>query len=210
MLSFSSPLRKSPELRRRFALALAAAETTVVETNVDEATSFLKDLESDIAFEGALDIYFRLVEVPERIRHAVTIHTLSRIAGDLDVIRAGDELPDSRRGGFRALTHRLQGRRQEELRDRVEELTNRARARVRKAYLRGASRIVESLRESIPPEDAVQHFIDALQIGEGWAELLVHEIARMEWAAEDRQTEGDREEGMNHEEESGELEGQTE
>ncbi len=187
MFPFASPLRKSPELRRRLALVLATAEDLIVEANVAEAVAFLKATERQLPFEGALAIYYRLVGVPERIRHAVTIHTLSRLGEGSEIEGLVEDAPADEQGVVRALARRLRGRQREDLRREIEKAATRSRARVRRSYLDGATRAVESLRDIVPPTEAVQYFIDSLQIGQGWAELVFHEVVGREWAEAPRE-----------------------
>jgi hypothetical protein len=174
-------------LRRRLALVLASCESLIVQANVEEALEFLQQTERELSFEDAFAIYFRLVGVPTRIQNAVTIHTLSRIGGEAELEAVLDAAPEERARGLRALARRLQGRRRESLRNEVEMATTRARARVRGSYLDGANRTVESLRDIVSTAEAVQYFIDALQLGQGWAELVFHEIMGMAWAEPPRE-----------------------
>jgi hypothetical protein len=182
MLPFASPLRKSPELRRQLALVLATAEESIVQANVEEAISFLKVTKRQLSFEDALEIFFRLVGVPERIRHAIMIHTLSRLGEGSELAGLLEDVPETEPHGVRALARRLRGRRREELRNEVGKVAKGARRRIRSSYLDGAVRVVESLHGVVQPAEAVQHFIDALQIGQGWAELIFHEVMGMQWA----------------------------
>lgn len=195
MFPFASPLRRSPELRRRLALVLASAENQIVQANVEEAVRFLKATERELPFEDALGIYFRLVGVSPRLRHAITIDALSRLGEEPQVNELLEDVPKGLPGGVLALARRLQGRRHESLRRTVEEAMARARARVRRSYLDGATRAVEALREIVPPTEAVQYFIDSLQVGQGWADLVFHEVVGMEWAEAPREAEDPIEEG---------------
>lgn len=181
MFRLTSPLRRSPELRRRLALALATAENLIIQANVDEAVLFLQTTERHLCFEDALAIYYRLAGVPTKMRNAVTILTLSRLSEDRTVDDMLEDAPAEARGVM-ALARRLRGRRREMLRQEIENASARARAHVRKSYLDGATSTVETLRDVVPPAEAVQHFVDALQIGEGWAELVTNEVVGREWA----------------------------
>jgi hypothetical protein len=182
MFRWASPLRRSPELRRRLALTLATAENLIIQANVEEAVSFLQATEDELAFEDALAIYFRVAGVPARIRQAVTISALSRLGKESSLEELLEDVPPDEGRGVMGLARRLRGRRREALRQEVEHASARARARVRSSYLDGAANAVESLREIVPPTEAVQHFIDALQLGPGWAEFVFHEVVRREWA----------------------------
>jgi hypothetical protein len=185
MFPYASPLRKSPQLRRKLALVLATAEDLIVQTNAEEAISFLESTERELPFEGALSIYFRMLGVPGRIRHAVTIRALSSLGEEPRIEELLDEVPREDTGGVRALARRLRGRQRESLRKEVDETTARARAKVRRSYLDGAVRTVESLRGVVPPTEAVQYFIDSLGIGGGWAELIFHEAMSIEWSEDE-------------------------
>lgn len=181
MFPWASPLRRSPELRRRLALVLAAAEDLIIQANVEEAVLFLQATERQLGFEEALAIYFRVAGVPGRIRHAVAIHTLSRLGkGSIEELLV--DTPPEGASGIRALARRLRGRRRESLRQEVEAVSARARAQVRTSYLDGANNAVEMLRDVVSPAEAVQYYIDALQIGQDWADFVLHEVAGKEWA----------------------------
>lgn len=182
MFPFASPLRKSPELRRNFALVLASAEDQIVQANVEETVSFLKSTERQLPFENALSIFFRLIGLPTRLRHAVTIHSLSRLGETEEVEELVDDAPVEEPGAVRALARRLRGRRREELRHDIETAALHARARLRGAYVEGANRSVDSLRDVVSPKEAVQYFVAALEIGPEWAELIAHEVVGVEWA----------------------------
>lgn len=181
MFLWASPLRRSPELRRRLALVLAAAEDLIIQANVEEAVLFLQATERQLGFEDALAIYFRVAGVPGRIRHAVAIHTLSRL-GEGAIEELLEDSPPEGASGIRALARRLRGRRRESLRQEVEAVSARARAQVRTSYRDGATSAVETLRDVVSPSEAVQYFIEALQIGQDWAEFVLHEVAGKEWA----------------------------
>lgn len=182
MFRWTSPLRRSPEIRRRLALVLAAAENLIVQANAEEAVRFLQSTERQLTFEDALAIYFRVAGVPTRIRQAVTIHALSRLGEGPAMDRLLEDVPGDQGHGVMALARRLRGRRRDSLRQEVDDASAKARARVRGSYLEGANSAVEALRDVVPPNEAVQLFIEALQIGQGWAELVLHEIAGREWA----------------------------
>lgn len=182
MFPFASPLRKSPELRRNFALVLASAEDQIVQANVEETISFLKSTERQLPFENALAIFFRLIGLPTRLKNAVTIHSLSRLGETEEVEELVDDAPVEEPGAVRALARRLRGRRREDLRQDIETAALHARARLREAYLEGANRAVESLHDVVSPKEAVQYFVSALEIGPEWAELIAHEVIGAEWA----------------------------
>jgi len=182
MFPFASPLRKSPELRRIFALVLASAEDQIVQANVDEATTFLKATEAHLTFENALSIFFRLVGLPRRMEDAVTIQSLSRIGESEDIEELVDDVPPADPGAVRALARRLLGRRSEELRQEIETMAKQARARLKGVYIEGAHRAAEALRDVVSPKEAVQYYVTALEIGPEWTELIMHEVVGAEWA----------------------------
>src|SRR5690606_37176335 len=110
-------------------------------------------------------IFFRLVGLPNRLRHAVTIHALSRLGEDDEVDELDDDAPGKEPGAVRALARRLRGRKRDELRHEIDAATQHARARVRGVYLEGATRAVDALSDVVEPREALRYFIEALEIG---------------------------------------------
>lgn len=165
---------KSPADRRRFTLALAMAEERLAEAHAEAAVDFLRSTEGMLSYERGLDIFYRMVGVPDRVRTAVAVNALAELA------RAREERPPpaatfiNGHGHWGRLLKRLRGRRADALRNRVERAARRARARVESAYLEGAAIAIRELEGAAPPAEAVQLFIDALDIAPGWAERVFH------------------------------------
>ncbi|HEX6939789.1 MAG TPA: hypothetical protein VF158_10285 [Longimicrobiales bacterium] len=166
---------RSPARRRRLTLALATAEERLIEAYAEAAREFLRAVRRDLPYERALEIFCRLTGTPERIRMAVTVQALAGLADEPDGGTPAFDFGGGLRGMARELVARLKGRRAEGLRLRVDRAAGRARDRIEGAYLQGASMVVQELQGEVPPAEAVQVYLDALEIGPGWGERIFHE-----------------------------------
>lgn len=176
MIPFRSPLRKSPELRRQVALVLAVAEDRLLDTHVDAALDFLAATHGALPFDQALEIFDRVLVVPDRIRGEVARRAMTELArkgvGSRSVLAQDGGEDDE--GILGSIRRRLRGRRRNELRERVDRAAEAARGQLRGAYLAGATEVTEALQGSVSAAEAVQLYIDALEIGPGWAEEVFH------------------------------------
>lgn len=168
--------RRSPAFRRRVVLALAAAEDRITRAYASAATAFLLDLGDDLPFDQALDIFMRLASVPSTLHHAVTVRTLadianSRIAGYVPLPNA----PGENQGRLHRWVRRLRGRRRDALRERIRTAIGPAREAIYRAHLHGLALVADATRDTLPPPEAVQLYIDALRIEPRWAARIFHD-----------------------------------
>ena len=176
MIPFRSPLRRSPELRRQVALALAVAEDRLLDAHVDAALDFLAATDGALPFDHALEIFDRVMVVPDRIRGEVARRAMTELArngGGSPSVLAQDG-GDDEVGILGSIRRRLRGRRRNELRERIDQAAQDARGRLQGAYLAGATEVIETLQGSVSAAEAVQLYLDALEIGPGWAEEVFH------------------------------------
>lgn len=171
---------KSPELRRRLRLTLATAEERLIEAHTEAARDFVRATQDELPYDRSLEIFYRMTSTPVRIREAVGVQTLASLAEEPASGGPLLDLGTGVRGFIRSFVHRLQGRRAEGLRRRVDRAADAARDRIKGAYLQGATLLVHELKGQVEPAEAVQVYIDGLQIGPGWGERIFHEaIAAM-------------------------------
>lgn len=168
------PSRRSPAQRRQLTLALATAEERLVEAHAIAAEHFLRAIHAEIPYPRALEIFHRLVDVPERIRQAVGVRALASLAKQPDAPATAIDPFVGLKGMIHKFAARLKGRRAESLRLRIDRESRRARALVESAYIQGATTIVEELKDQIAPVEAIQFYIEALDIGPGWGEQIFH------------------------------------
>lgn len=175
MHSVPPALRKSPAIRRRLTFALASAEDRLMRAHAEAAAGFVRGVEGELSFDRALAIYFRLVGVPRRLRRAISVQSLSALSRASAEAESAPAWCPGDESWLRQVARRLRGRRQDALRAQVGQAAAEARNRVKDVYLEGAAGIVATLAGSIPPAEAVQLYIDALEIDPGWAERIFHE-----------------------------------
>ncbi|HEX7119680.1 MAG TPA: hypothetical protein VF212_12875 [Longimicrobiales bacterium] len=168
-------LQRSPVQRRRLTLALATAEERLIEAHAEAARDFLRVTREEVAYERGLEIFFRLTGTPDRIREAVAVQALASLAEEPEVGAPMFDLSNGVWGLVQGIARRLRGRRAESLRLRVDRAAGRARDKIKGAYLHGASLLVDELKTEVEPAEAVQVYIDALEIGQGWRERIFHE-----------------------------------
>lgn len=168
------PIRISPAQRRRLTLALATAEERLVEAHAQAAEAFLRVTDEALAYERGLEIFHRLVGVPERIQAAVAVQALTRLARRPAAPEPGFEAGAGWRGALRQMARRLRGRRADALRLRIDRAGERAREMVQGAYLEGAALVIRELKGEVEPAEAVQLYLEALEVEPGWGERIFH------------------------------------
>lgn len=180
----SQPLRGSPSQRRRVTLALATAEERLVEAHSQAAEAFLRATDGELPYQRALEIFNRVVDVPDRIQEAVAVRALAGLADRPTSTTREVAMVEGLRGAMQQIALRIRGRRADSLRARVEKEERRARSAVEDAYLQGANLIVEELKDELSPVDAVQFYIEALGIEPGWSERIFHKAVASTGSAE--------------------------
>ncbi len=170
-----APYRRDPLVRRRLALALAAAEDRLLRAHGEAAAAMVRDVAHELPFEAALGIYSRLLGVPPADTRAVAVRALATLGETrtADTLAAPGPAQDT--SMLSRLVRRLRGRRNDDVRARIEEAALRAHRTLREVYLAGAGDVIAALRGSTSPVEAVQVYIDALAIPPGWAEVIFHD-----------------------------------
>jgi hypothetical protein len=168
-------LRLPPEAQRRLTLTLATAEERLIEVHTEAAREFVRVTQDELPYDRGLEIFFRLTATPARIREAVAVQTLASLAKEPTASTPLLDIGTGLRGFIQEFVRRLQGRRAEGLRTRVGRAAAAARDRIKGAYLQGASLVVQELKGEVEPAEAVQAYIEALDIGPGWGERIFHE-----------------------------------
>lgn len=167
-------LWKSPEHRRRLTLALATAEERLIEAHARAAADFLRVTSDELPYERALDIFGRLTDLPDRMREAVAVQALAALAEEPAAAAPGWPSFEGVRGAVRRFVERLKGRRASALRVRVARASRRADEAIEAAYLDGAALVAQELGGATSRPEAVQLFIDSLDIGPRWGERIFH------------------------------------
>lgn len=171
-----SALRRSPLAQQQLAVAIALAEEEVMRAHVANVTKLLARTARDTPLEETIAIYMRVLDVPRRDRRTVTARALALLHEIVpaDVMRPS--VPRAEKSGLLSrFTRRLQGRQRGRLRAHIATATRRAKEEVRQAYLAGADRAVAAMDGLVGPAEAVQLFLEKLDITADWGERIFHE-----------------------------------
>lgn len=161
-------------LRRRMLVTLGAIEDRLLASQAEAGAAFVRQVADELPVEQALSVYLRLVDVPERHQETVARQVLA----NLDEQRATPEVVEGDYGPddlVSRVIRRIRGRRHDELRARVASGAARAREVTREIYLDGAREVTRILQGTLQPAEAVQLYVDALEIPPEWAEVVFHD-----------------------------------
>jgi tetratricopeptide (TPR) repeat protein len=173
----------SETLRRRVELAIAVAQERLLSTHVDHALRLIQLISEQIRFENALGIYTRMLRLSDDEARVITTRAMA-ILGEQDVDptawqehapeREPDERSSPRRTFLRLMRQRLRGRVKDELRRWVELAAARTEIALFHTHVENASNFIELLEKEQPPAEAVELYLDALEVRESVAELTYY------------------------------------
>ena len=161
-------------IRRRLLVTLGAIEDRLLAAQSEAGAEFVRDVAEEMPVEQALSVYLRLVDVAERHQETVARQTLALLDKDnatAEVVN-GDYGPDDL---ISRVLRRLKGRRHDELRARVASGAARARDASKSIYVEGAHEVTRMLEGTLQPAEAVQLYVEALEIPPEWAEIIFHD-----------------------------------
>jgi hypothetical protein len=81
------PRKLSPASDRRLRLAQARADEAIVRTHVDNTLMFVDTLAEEVSFDRAIDIYIRVMGIPEPLASTVATRALVALGQDLVATR---------------------------------------------------------------------------------------------------------------------------
>lgn len=184
----------SPLARRRVDLAIAVAQEKLLQTHVDHALELIEISADQVPFDTALDIYHRLLRLSDEDARIIATRALAKLgelAGGADAWP--DHLPESpepamdseeRRSFLGHLRSRLRGRVNEELRRWIELAAARTEVALLHVHVVNALNFVDVLEKEIPFTEAVELYLDALEVRDSVAEVVYYlSLAKL---AEDR------------------------
>lgn len=162
-------LRQFPEsLRPQLQVAYAAARESLIDTHQEQAVRFIQDFSRRMAPLEALDLYFRVVPVPQSMIESVVSRTLIRLDFDrLPQVPPTPSLLSSVKLARLDLTLTLMRRRRQQV-ETTFQLARLAGARAADAVLDShvlnAARIAELLHHVVWVDDAVSHYIHTFHL----------------------------------------------
>ena len=175
----------SETMRRRIELAIAVAQERLLSTHVDHALRLIQLVGQQVPFENALGIYTRLLRLSDDEARVITTRALailgeqssdatdySRAALDTAEPPASDS--ESSRSFLRNMRQRLRGRVKDDLRRWVELSAARTEVALLNTHVDNAVNFVELLEQEMASAEAVDLYLDALEVRESVAEVAYY------------------------------------
>lgn len=173
----------SEGLRRRVELAIAVSQERLLSTHVDHALRLIQLVGEQVPFENALGIYTRLLRLSDDEARVITTRALAILGEQTretrDYVEPMMEPPDpsdddSPRSFLRNMRQRLRGRVKDDLRRWVELSAARTEVAILNAHVENALNFVDLLVKEQPSSEAVELYLDALEVRESVAEVTYY------------------------------------
>ena len=173
----------SETLRRRVELAIAVAQERLLSTHVDHALRLIQLMGDQVRFENALGIYTRMLRLSDDEARVITTRALAILgeqgmdptAGQEPAVEPEpDERSSPRRTFLRLMRARLRGRVKDELRRWVELAAARTEVALFQTHVENALNFVELLEKELQSAEAVELYLDALDVRESVAEMTYY------------------------------------
>lgn len=177
--------RLSQPARRRVELAIAVAQERLLATHIDHVLELIELIGDQVPFDDALQIYHRLLRLSDDETRVITTRALATLGGRLDGQRSWPERmadadlsdEDSGTGRRSFLSHlrdRFRGRINEELRRWIELEAARTEVALLDAHVENALGFVDILDNEIPFTEAVELYLEALDVRDSVAEVAYY------------------------------------
>lgn len=174
----------SEPMRRRVELAIAVAQERLLSTHVDHALRLIQLVGDQVPFENALGIYVRLLRLSDDEARVITTRALA-ILGEQVVDSSAAAWPETpepaeseedgtRRSFLRNMRLRLRGRVKDDLRRWVELSAARTEVAILNAHVDNALNFVDLLEKDQPATEAVEMYLDALEVRESVGEVTYY------------------------------------
>ncbi len=172
----------SESIRRRIELAVAVAQERLLATHVRHALDLIQLVGDQVPFENALAIYTRMLRLSEDEARVITTRALATL-GEQGVrgevwpeLRATEAPPERepRKSFMNLMRSRLRGRVNDELRRQVELAAARTEIAILHTHVENALQFVELLEQEMPFIEAVELYLDALQVRDSIAEVTAY------------------------------------
>lgn len=179
----------SETMRRRVELAIAVSQERLLATHVDHALRLIQLVGDQVPFENALGIYTRLLRLSDDEARVITtraLATLGEQAARSEVwpelvthVPEEPEVPDTatangRRTFMRSMRQRLRGRVKDDLRRWVELSAAKTEVALLDTHVENALNFVDLLENDLPFSEAVELYLEALEVRESVAEVTYY------------------------------------
>jgi hypothetical protein len=174
----------SEPMRRRVELAIAVAQERLLSTHVDHALRLIQVVGDQVPFENALGIYVRLLRLSDDEARVITTRALAILGEQVvdsrssawlegaEPVEAEDN--ETRRSFLRNMRQRLRGRVKDDLRRWVELSAARTEVAILNAHVDNALNFVDLLEKEQPASEAVELYLDALEVRESVGEITYY------------------------------------
>ncbi len=174
----------SDPMRRRVELAVAVAQERLLATHVEHVLRLIRLVGDQVPFESALSIYTRLLRLSEDETRNITTRALAIIGEKASETEAWPELVTQaevdqaeERGSHsfvKQIRQRLRGRVNDDLRRWVELAAARTEVAVLGTHVENALGFVELLEKEMPFTEAVELYLEALDVRDSIAEVAYY------------------------------------
>ena len=175
----------SEPMRRRVELAIAVAQERLLSTHVSHALGLIQLVGKQVPFENALNIYTRMLRLSDDEARVITTRALA-ILGERaaeteqwpEFVMAESAPPQNgetaRRKFMDQFRSRLRGRVKEDLRTWVELVAARTEIAILNTHVDNAMNFVELLEKETTFAEAVELYLEALEVRESVAEVAYY------------------------------------
>jgi hypothetical protein len=175
----------SDPMRRRVELAIAVAQERLLSTHVDHALRLIQLVGDRVPFENALAIYTRLLRLSDDEARVITTRALAILGEqvveadaqswiDAPADNAVESDDGTRKSFLRNMRQRLRGRVKDDLRRWVELSAARTEVAILDTHVDNALNFVELLDKEQPATEAVELYLEALEVRESVAEVAYY------------------------------------
>lgn len=173
----------SEPMRRRVELAIAVAQERLLSTHVDHALRLIQLIGGQVPFENALGIYTRMLRLSDDEARVITTRALAILGeqgtGLTEYTEPAPETTEpaereSTRSFLRIMRQRLRGRVKDDLRRWVELAAARTEVALLNTHVENALNFVELVEKEQHPGEAVELYLDALEVRESVAEVVYY------------------------------------
>jgi hypothetical protein len=174
----------SEAVRRRVELSIALAQERLLSTHVAHALKLIRLIGDQVPFENALGIYTRLLRLTDDEARVITTRALATLGerSKADVwpeLAAREPAEEEDRTGNRrslldSMRQRLRGRVRDDLRRWVEMAAARTEVALLETHVENALDFVGLLEKEQGVTEAVEMYLDALEVRESVAEMTYY------------------------------------
>jgi hypothetical protein len=175
----------SEPMRRRVELAVAVAQERLLSTHVNHALGLIQLVGDQVPFENALNIYTRMLRLSDDESRVITTRALAILGEraakteDWPEFAAAPETPPqngetARRKFMDQFRQRLRGRVKDDLRRWVELVAARTEIAILNTHVENSMNFVELLEKEAPFSEAVELYLEALEVRESIAEVAYY------------------------------------